>query len=145
MNYTNTNHVFTHPMLYLFCLILVIAGASHKSNFFLMQWANFIRPSQKKSLNYGGSQNRRFIREMKCLPLWPSYTDEKGRTLDKTYGIKARCYWEHPRGTHQEPDGNPLGTWKEHVGNKGKMKRVTPFMIFFKNHPGFEPLNVGLN
>jgi hypothetical protein len=28
--------------------------------------------------------------------------------VQKTYGIKARCYWEHP--------------W-EHVGNKEKMKK----------------------
>jgi hypothetical protein len=48
-------------------------------------------------------QNRRFIRKMKCLPLWPIHTDEKGKTLDKTYGIKARCYWEHCKGTHWEP------------------------------------------
>jgi hypothetical protein len=26
--------------------------------------------------------------------------------LGKTYGIKVRCYWEHPWGTHWEPDGN---------------------------------------
>jgi len=43
-------------------------------------------------------------------PLWPIYIGEKGRTLGKTYGIKGRCYWEHPWGTHWEPDGNPLGT-----------------------------------
>jgi len=40
---------------------------------------------------------------MECLPLWPTYIDEKGRTLGKTYGIKARCNWEHPWGTHWEP------------------------------------------
>jgi len=32
--------------------------------------------------------------------LWPSYIGEKGRTLAKTYGIKVRCYWEHPWRTH---------------------------------------------
>jgi hypothetical protein len=40
---------------------------------------------------------------MECLPLWPSYIGEKGRTLGKTYGIKVRCYWKHPWGTHWEP------------------------------------------
>ncbi len=34
---------------------------------------------------------------MECLPLWPTYVG------DKTYEIKARCYWEHPWGTRWEP------------------------------------------
>jgi len=38
-----------------------------------------------------------------------SYIGEGGRTLGRTYGIKARCYWEHPWETHWEP--------KAHVGN----------------------------
>jgi hypothetical protein len=47
---------------------------------------------------------------MDCLPLWPTYKGEKGRTLGKTYGIKARMLW----GTHWEP--------MEHIGNlKGNM------------------------
>jgi hypothetical protein len=46
---------------------------------------------------------------MERLPLWPTYIGEKGRTLGKTYGIKARCYWEHPCGTHCEP--------REHIEN----------------------------
>jgi len=37
------------------------------------------------------------------------YIGEKGRTLGKTYGIKVRCYWEHPWGTHWKP--------REHIGN----------------------------
>jgi len=49
-------------------------------------------------------------------------------------GIKARCYWEHPWGTHWEPKEhieNLMGTHWEleggggHVRNKGKMK-ITP-------------------
>jgi hypothetical protein len=39
---------------------------------------------------------------MECLPLWPTDICEKGRTLSKTYGIKARRDWEHPWGTHWE-------------------------------------------
>ncbi len=62
-------------------------------------------------------QNRRIYGKMECLPLWPTYIyiyiyiyiGEKGRTLGKTWGIKARCYWEHPWGTHWEP--------KEHIEN----------------------------
>jgi hypothetical protein len=72
-------------------------------------------------------KNRRFIGKIECLPLWPTYIDEKGRTLDKTYGIEARCYWEHPRGTHWEPREhirNLIGThWeleRNILGTKGK-------------------------
>jgi hypothetical protein len=32
-----------------------------------------------------------------------------GSTLCKTYGIKTRCYWEHPWGTHWE--------LREHIRN----------------------------
>jgi hypothetical protein len=59
--------------------------------------------------------DRNFYEKMEFLPLWPTYIGEKGRTLSKTYGIKARCYWEHPWGTH-----------REHVGNKGKKKKNPP-------------------
>jgi len=69
-----------------------------------------IGPSQEKVESMEGPQDRRFYVKIECLPLWPTYIGEKGRTLGKTYGIKARCYWEHPWGTHWEPDGNPLGT-----------------------------------
>jgi hypothetical protein len=60
-------------------------------------------------------QSRRFYGKMECLSLWPTYIGEKGGTLGKTYGIKARCYWEHPWGTHwghREHIENPLGTRK---------------------------------
>jgi len=58
-----------------------------------------------------------------------TYTGEKskGRSLGKTYGIKERCYWEHPWGTHwehMEYIGNLIGTHLEFEGNmlgtKGK-------------------------
>jgi len=55
-------------------------------------------------------KNRRFHGKMECLPLWPTYIGEKGKTLGKTYGIKARCYWEQNWGTYWESDGNPLRT-----------------------------------
>jgi len=35
-------------------------------------------------------------------PFGPIYIGEEGRTLGKTYGIKARCYWEHPWEMHWE-------------------------------------------
>jgi len=44
-----------------------------------------------------------------AFPFWPTHVGEKGRTLGKTYGIKARCYWEHPWGTYWEP--------REHIWN----------------------------
>ncbi len=37
-------------------------------------------------------QQRRFYEKMECLTLWPTYIGEKGRTVGKTYEIKARCY-----------------------------------------------------
>jgi hypothetical protein len=60
-------------------------------------------------------KNRRFYGKI-CLPLWPTYMGEKGRTLGKTYGIKARCYWELPwnLGNILEPNGNLKGTcWEQ--------------------------------
>ncbi len=74
---------------------------------------NTIVKSQNKVETMEAPQNRSFYGEMECLILWPTYVCEKGRTLGKTYGIKARCYWDHPWGTHwepREPDENPLGT-----------------------------------
>jgi hypothetical protein len=70
--------------------------------------------------------NRRFYGKMECLPIWPTYTAEKGRTLGKTYGIKERCYWEHPLGntlgTHWELDRNMLGTNKKE--KKSPLQRI---------------------
>jgi hypothetical protein len=63
-------------------------------------------------------QNRRFYGKMECLPLWPTYIGEKGKTLGKTYGIKVGAI------------GNTLGTLracKEHVGNKGEKKKIKVF------------------
>jgi hypothetical protein len=74
-------------------------------------------------------QNRRLYEKMECLPLWPTYIGEKGRTLGKAYGIKARCYWEHPWETHwehREHIRNLMRTSKEHVGNKGNEKILPP-------------------
>jgi len=50
----------------------------------------------------------------------------KRRTLGKTYGIKARCYWEHPWGTQWEHIGNLMGTHWQLEGSKGKMKKNPP-------------------
>jgi hypothetical protein len=72
-------------------------------------------------------QTRSFYEKMECLPLWPTYIGEEWMTLRKTYGIKARCYWEHPWETHWEPreySRNLMGThWelqKNMLGTKEK-------------------------
>jgi hypothetical protein len=62
-------------------------------------------------------QHRRFYGKMECLLLWPTYISEKGRTLGKTYEIKARWYWEHSWGTHKEHIGNLMRTHWEFEGN----------------------------
>jgi hypothetical protein len=51
------------------------------------------------------------------------YVGEKGRTLGKTYGIKTRCYWEHPWGTHWVPDGEHRGNM---LGTKEKWNKSSP-------------------
>jgi hypothetical protein len=66
-------------------------------------------PIAKKIEIMDTPKNRRLILKIECIPLWPTYIGEKGRTLGKTYGIKVRCYWEHPWGTHWDP--------REHIGN----------------------------
>jgi len=51
--------------------------------------------------------------------------------LGKTYGIKVRCYWEHPWGTHWNL-GNILGThWeleRNMLGTKGKWKKILLYL-----------------
>jgi hypothetical protein len=59
----------------------------------------------KKNWNYESSQKLKILWIDGMPPLWPTDIYEKGRTLSKTYGIKARCDWEHPWGTHWEPIG----------------------------------------
>jgi hypothetical protein len=76
-------------------------------------------------------KNRRFYGKMECLSLWPTYVGEKGRTLGKTYGIKARCYWERPWGTHWEPIGhikNLIGTCWEPRKKKKESKHFESMM-----------------
>jgi hypothetical protein len=101
----------------------------------------------KKNWNYESSQKLKILWIDGMPPLWPTDIYEKGRTLSKTYGIKARCDWEHPWGTHWEPIGtnekwtksssfpappppqnlkrNTLGTY----WNKGKMKKNLPLSL----------------
>jgi hypothetical protein len=78
--------------------------------FFFLAMIQFDWPIAQKSWNHGSSPKiADSMEKMDCLPLWPTYIGEKGRTLGKTYRIKAGCYWEHPWGTHWEP--------REHIEN----------------------------
>jgi len=79
---------------YLFCFIVISWGCLTSPIYFILAMSQFDWPIAKK---------------VGVLPLWPTYIGEKGRTLGKTYGIKVRCYWEHPWGTHRDP--------REHIGN----------------------------
>ncbi len=74
-------------------------------------------PIVKKIETMEAPQIRRLYGEMECVPLWPTYLGEKGRTLGKTYGIKVRRCWERPWGTHWEHNGNLMGTHWEWKGN----------------------------
>jgi hypothetical protein len=68
----------------------------------------------------------RFYGKMDSLPLWLNYISERGRILGKTYGIKARCYWEHPWRTHWEPNKNPLELEGYMLGTKENWKKFFP-------------------
>jgi hypothetical protein len=112
---------------YLSCSVLISWGCLTSSTFFSFfamsqfDWPITTKKNQKKKKKVEtmeAYQNRRFYGKMKCLPLWPTYIGEKGRTLGKTYWIKAWCYWEHI--------GNLMGTHSEFERNKGKMKKSPP-------------------
>jgi len=80
-------------------------GVPHKSNLLFLQWTNLKNEpiAKEKILGIKGpSRSGWFHGKIKCLTLWPRYIGEKGRTLGKTYGIKARFYSEHPWETHWE-------------------------------------------
>jgi hypothetical protein len=75
---------------YLFYFILISWGCSQVQLFFLVAMSQFDWPIAKKVETMKAPQNKRFYGKMECIPLWPTYVG------DKTYEIKARCYWEHP-------------------------------------------------
>jgi len=77
-----------------------------------------IGPLQKKVEIMEAPQNRRFYGKMECHLLWPTYIGEKGRTLGKMYGIKARCYWEHL--------GEHIGNWKRTCWEQRKNEKNPP-------------------
>jgi hypothetical protein len=116
-----------HPLLDLFGFILISWGCLTSPTFFFCNEPIWLGHSQKKVETMEAPQNRRFYWKMGCLSFWPTYIGDKGRTLGKTCGIKARYYWQHPWGTHWEPRehiGNLMGTHWELERNEGKMKRV---------------------
>jgi hypothetical protein len=77
-----------------------------------------ISPSQKtkKVETIKAPQIEDSMERWSVSPFGPTYMGEKGRTLGKTQGIKARYYREHPWETHRKLN--------EHIGNKGKMKNM---------------------
>jgi len=87
-----------------------------------VQWVNLIGPLPKKVESMKALQNKRFY-GMECPLLCPRYIREKGRTLGKTYGMKAMCYWEHL-----------WGTWWELEGNMKKTLSTQPKIWKKKNH-----------
>ncbi len=105
--YVHTIKVLTQ----VFCSILINWGClTSPTSFFLVMSQLDWSITKKKVETMEASQNRRSYGKMECLPLWPTCIGEKGRTLGKTYEIKARCYWEHP----WEPNGNFKGTcWEQ--------------------------------
>jgi len=55
-----------------------------------VEFVGLSQTKKKKFESMEAPQNRRFDGKIGSLALWPSYIGEKGRTLGKTYGIKAR-------------------------------------------------------
>jgi hypothetical protein len=110
--YVHTIKVLTQ----VFCSILINWGClTSPTSFFLVMSQLDWSITKKKVETMEASQNRRSYGKMESLPLWPTCIGEKGRTLGKTYKIKARCYWEHPWehiGNLRQLQGNMLGTKK---------------------------------
>jgi hypothetical protein len=96
-----------------FITIFGLSFIPQKSNFFLLyligSWPKKLKLSRLPKIEDS-------IDRWSASRLWPNYIGEKGRTLGKTYGNKARCDWEHLWRTHWEP-----------VGNKGKLKKILLF------------------
>jgi hypothetical protein len=67
---------------------------------------NLAHRKQKKVETMKAPKKRRFYGKLEWLSRGPTYIGEKGWTFGKTFGIKARCYWEHPWGTNWELEGN---------------------------------------
>jgi hypothetical protein len=89
-----------------------------KLNFFSKE--NFNQPfdwslTEKYSKLWRLPQNRSLYFAsfyIECIPLWPTYIDEKRTTLGKTYEIKVWCYREHVGGEHIENLRNMIGNTK---------------------------------
>ncbi len=87
--------------------------------------------TQKKVGTMEAPQNRRFYGKMECLPPFgPTYIGQKGRTLGKRNGIKARWYWEHSWGTHWEPNGNLKGTFLGGTNGGSYLLWAVSFIFF---------------
>jgi hypothetical protein len=63
-------------------------------------------------------QNEASFERWSASPFGPPIYVRRGGLWGKTYGIKARCHWEHPWGTPWERIENLMGT---HWGLEGNM------------------------
>jgi len=85
-----------------------------------------IDPSQKEVETMEVPQIKRFYGKMECLPIWPTYIGEKGRTLGKNMGLKpgaiGNTHGEHIGNlmeTHWEIERNIEGTcWEQRKNEK---------------------------
>ncbi len=111
---------------YLFCFILISWGCLTCSTFF------FFNGHASICWNYGGSPKiEDSIGKMECLPLWPTYIGEKGRTLVR------QNMWEHPWGTYWEPrehDGKLLGTWRVKINVKKQCETSQKWNAHWPRH-----------
>ncbi len=110
--------------VYFLCFILISWGCltSPTSFFFGCKEPIWLAHCQKKLKLWRLPKIEDSLKRWSVSALWPSHIGEKWRTLGRTYGIKARCYWEHPWGTHWEL----TGPWKEHIGKKKEKWKKSP-------------------
>ncbi len=82
-------------------------------------WASVISPleNKNKKSSFAQSQNRYIV----VSYFWAGYIGYKG----KGSRIMRCAIWGHIE-EHIENIGNILGAWREHVRNKGKMKKILP-------------------
>jgi hypothetical protein len=111
---------------YLFCFILVVSWGCLISPTFFFVCNEPIRLAhhKKKELKlWRLSKIEDYMEIMVPPPLAHLYRWKVEDFVGKTYGIKMRCYWEQPWGTHWEPHGNLNGNM---LGTKAKWKKSSP-------------------
>ncbi len=102
------NFQFSRVLLHYSPVLLISWGCLTSPTFFFgVAISQFDWPIETKSWNYGGSPKTEVsLERWSASPFGPPIYVRRGRTLGTAYWIKARCYWEHPLGTHWELEGN---------------------------------------